>query len=64
MVADLFDADGRNERRTGRRTDMTKLTDHFRNFSKGRKTNNMFDKPSELFVALMKAECDEESKRM
>jgi hypothetical protein len=43
---------------------MTKLTDHFRNFAKAPKTNNTFDKPSELFVALMKAECHEESKRM
>ena len=45
VVADLFDADGRTERQTDRHTDMTKLTDHFRNFAKGPKTNNIFDKP-------------------
>jgi len=63
VVADFFDADRRTERQTDRQTDM-QLTDHFRNFAKGPKTNNIFDKPSELFVALMKAECDEEGKRM
>lgn len=60
----MFDAGGRTARQTDRDTDMTKLTDHFRNFAKGPKTNNIFHKPSKLFVVLMKAECDEESKGM
>ena len=64
VAADLYGADERTERQADRQTDTTKLTNHFLNFAKGPKTNNIFDKPSELLVVLMKAECDEESKGM